>query len=339
MIRRALGAILAAAGIANAAPLFDFPSPNKALVEGSPSDFYMYVDRDFEGVRSQPWEGGSYGFVRGPQRWGSGVVFGTLHEGIDIKPVTRDAQGNPLDPIFASAAGRVVHVSDEAGASNYGRYIVIEHLIGRSPFYTLYAHLASTAVKPGDMVRQGDVIGKMGYTGRGLDRVRAHLHFEIALMANRNFQGWYDALQSGSANHHGLFNGMNLIGADPAPILLAARENPNFNLPAHIRSLEPAFSLTVPNVPGLSLLRDYPWLVPDGENAAPPAWTIFFTRSGVPVRAVAHESAVSEARVASVAPTKFALTHSTRGIVGGTADAPRLTESGKRFARLLTWPD
>lgn len=339
MIRRVLCGMVAAAGLAGAAPLFEFPTPNQALAGGNPAEFYMYVDRDFEGEKSQPWEGGSFGFVRGPQRWAGGVLFATLHEGIDIKPVTRDAQGNPLDPIFAAAAGRVVHVSDEAGASNYGRYIVLEHLIGRSPFYTLYAHLASSAVKPGDMVRQGDVIGKMGYTGRGLDRVRAHLHFEIAVMANRNFEGWYEALQSGSANRHGLFNGMNLIGTDPAPVLLGARENPNFNLAAHIRGLEPAFSLTVPNVPGLSLIRDYPWLVPDGENAAPPAWTISFTRSGFPVRAMASETPVSEARVAWVAATKYALTHATRGIVGGTANAPRLTDSGRRFARLLTWPD
>ena len=50
------------------AGLFDWPTENRALLEGRPQDFYMYVKRNFEGQESKPWEGGSFGFVRGPQR-------------------------------------------------------------------------------------------------------------------------------------------------------------------------------------------------------------------------------------------------------------------------------
>ena len=49
--------IIQASGLI-AAPLIDFPTANRALVEGRPQDFYMYVDRNFEGVQTKPWQGG-----------------------------------------------------------------------------------------------------------------------------------------------------------------------------------------------------------------------------------------------------------------------------------------
>ena len=41
-----------------------FPTENTALLDNRPQDFYMYVDRNFEGKKSQPWEAGAYGFTR-----------------------------------------------------------------------------------------------------------------------------------------------------------------------------------------------------------------------------------------------------------------------------------
>jgi len=332
-------ALLLLAATGAFAALIDFPTPNRALLDGRPEEFYMYVERDFEGQKTQPWEGGQFGFVRGPIRTNAGVVFQTLHEGADIRPVHRDPAGNPLDDIFAAAAGTVVHTSPEAGASNYGRYVVIEHRIDGSPFYTLYAHLSTIAVQPGQQVRQGEVIGRMGYTGAGIDRPRSHLHFEVAMLLSRNFQGWYDTFQGGTPNRHGIFNGMNLVGTDPAAVLLAANKNPGFRLSAHIASLEPAFKITLPASPPPSILRDYPWLVPAGEDANPPAWTVSFTQTGVPVRAVASTTAVAEPRLDWVRNTGMAYSHFTRGLVGGPAGQPRLTDSGMRFARLLCWPE
>ncbi len=317
----------------------EFPTPNRALLENRPEEFYMYVNRNFEGRETQPWEGGQFGFVRGPIRTGSEVVFATVHEGIDIKPVHRDPAGNPLDDVTAAAAGLIVHTSTEAGASNYGRYVVIEHTLGQSPFYTLYAHLSTIVVRPGDRVAQGTVIGRMGYTGEGIDRPRAHLHFEVALLLSRNFQGWYEAFRGGSPNKHGLYNGMNLVGMDPSAVLLAAYKEPSFDLRRHVRGLDPAFRITVPASSHFTLLREHPWLVPDGENANPPAWTVTFTRTGVPVRITAATAPVSSPRLDWVAETGMAYHHFTRGLVGGSKGSPHLTESGQRFARLLTWPD
>ncbi|MEI6493850.1 MAG: M23 family metallopeptidase [Verrucomicrobiota bacterium] len=336
MMPRLLAALLAISGAE--AALFDFPTKNRALLEGRPENFYMYVQRDFEGVITYPWEGGQYGFVRGPQRTPQGVVFATLHEGVDIQPLLRDPSGNPLDDVLASAAGRVVHVSKEARASNYGRYIVVEHRIEGCPIYTLYAHLASTAVETGQEVRQGEVLGRLGFSGAGIDRPRAHVHFEIGVMISSNFESWYAAHSAGDPNKHGLYNGMNLSGTDPAPILLAAAKNPGFQLTKHLAGLEPVFKLTVPNSPDLTLLQSYPWLVANGEMANPPAWTISFTGSGFPVRVVASQKLVTTPEVEWVKDSTTAYIHATRGLVGGPAGRPRLTESGKRFVELLTAP-
>lgn len=330
--------LLAAAVLAQAA-VFDFPTANRALLDGRTEDFYMYVERDFEGQVSRPWEGGQFGFVRGPRRDGGEIVYSTLHEGVDVRPLLRDPAGNPLDDVTASADGVVVHASTAPGASNYGRYVVVEHRLEGSPFYTLYAHLATVAVAPGQPVRQGEPLGRLGFSGAGIDRTRAHLHFEVGLLLSRNFELWHQGHSAGDPNVHGLFNGLNLIGTDPSKVLLGAAKDPGFRLSACIAGQEPCYKITVRNSPHLSLLLDYPWLVPEGEPASPPAWTISFAGHGLPIRAVACQDPVTEPRLDWVRESKMSYAHATKGFVAGSAGSPRLTESGRRFAKLLTWPD
>ena len=61
-----------------------------------------------------------------------------------------------------------------AGRSgSFGKSIKILHKHGVS---TIYGHLHKLAVKKGNFVSEGDIIGKMGSTGRA---VGAHLHYEI----------------------------------------------------------------------------------------------------------------------------------------------------------------
>ena len=330
-------ALITALRPAGAAPLIDFPTENRALLGGRPQDFFMYVDRDFEGEKSKPWQGGQFGFVRGPVREKGRISYIQLHEGVDIAPVRRDAQGIPLDPVRAAAAGRMVHVSREAGASNYGRYVVIEHLLDGSPVYTLYAHLASIAVEPGQTVAQGAPIGVLGFTGAGINRERAHVHFEVCLMLSENFPGWHEAHFPGNPNRHGLYNGLNLVGMDPARLLMESQRNPSLHLADYVRALEPTFKITINNSPNLSLIRNYPWLVAPGSPASPPAWSISFSRHGVPIKAEAAPAAVPAPTVTWVQDTDQAYTHITKGIVGGSPGAPKLTESGQRFVALLTW--
>lgn len=322
-----------------AQPLVDFPTANHALAEGNPSGFFMYVDRDFEGEKSKPWQGGQFGYVRGPVRSGGVVSYIQLHEGIDILPLQRDPQGNPLDIVKAAAAGTVVHVSSQAGASNYGRYVVIEHRWDGALYYTLYAHLNTISVQVGQVVAQGAPIGVMGFTGAGINRERAHVHFEVCLLLSENFEGWHTTHFPGNANQHGLYNGLNLVGLDPARLLLEARNNPGLKITDSIRANEPAFKLTVKNTPNFTLVRRYPWLAAAGEPANPPSWTITFSRHGVPLKAEASSQPVDGPALAWVKDTKQAYSHITKGLVSGPPGSPRLTDSGVRFGRLLTWPD
>jgi murein DD-endopeptidase MepM/ murein hydrolase activator NlpD len=179
------------------------PTDNDALFSGGSAAFYQYIERNFNGVKSTPWEGGQYGFVRDPTDTAGGVVYTRFHEGIDIRPLHRDAHGEPLDEVRAIADGKVVHVNSVPGYSNYGKYIVIEHRWGGSNYYSLYGHLSSIAVQPGDTVKHGQHIAVMGYTGTGLNRERAHLHLELNLLLSREFESWYDAFFRNDHIHNG----------------------------------------------------------------------------------------------------------------------------------------
>jgi lipoprotein NlpD len=78
--------------------------------------------------------------------------------------------GHIGDPIFATAAGKVVYSGD--GLRGYGNLIIIKH---NSTFLTAYAHNSKVFVKEGDWVRAGQKIAEMGNTGTR----RVMLHFEI----------------------------------------------------------------------------------------------------------------------------------------------------------------
>src|ERR1044071_1933611 len=152
------------------------PTENDALFHGGGPEFYQYIERDFQGEKSTPWEGGRYGFVRNPVPTAQGPIYTRFHEGIDIRCLHRDARGEPLDDVRAIADGKVVHTNPVTGYSNYGRYIVIEHVWDGSPYYSLYGHLSEIVVTVGERVNRGQRIARMGYTGEGLNQARAHVH-------------------------------------------------------------------------------------------------------------------------------------------------------------------
>src|SRR5438105_9101582 len=79
------------------------PTNNDALFSGDGPAFYQYVERDYKGMKSTPWEGGQYGFVRDPVETAAGIVYTRFHEGIDIRPLRRDTHGEPLDEVRAIA--------------------------------------------------------------------------------------------------------------------------------------------------------------------------------------------------------------------------------------------
>ena len=86
-----------------------------------------------------------------------------MHTGIDIDAKTGD-------PNVAANGGKVIIAGWDGG---YGNTVVIDHGGGIS---TLYAHASKLLVKVGDIVKQGQIVSRVGMTGLATG---PHLHFEI----------------------------------------------------------------------------------------------------------------------------------------------------------------
>ena len=209
---------------------------------------------------AKPWEAGSFGFVRTAIRVNGQVLLTKFHEGIDISPVKRDQAGNPLDLVSSIAAGRVAYVSPVAGRSNYGKYVVVEHPWENSSIYSLYAHLAEITCNPGDPVNAGSVLGRMGYTGAGIDRIRAHCHLEIGMLVSAQYNEWHKKF-GGGTNFHGLFNGMNIIGADAARFFVEHKANPELQFSQFIASTPVYFKVAIPSSGTPDFVKRHPWIV------------------------------------------------------------------------------
>lgn len=314
------------------------PTDNDALFSGDGPAFYQYVDRDYNGVKSAPWEGGQYGFVRDPKSTGGGVVYTRFHEGIDIRSVHRDGNGEPLDEVRAIADGKVVHISLVAGYSNYGKYIVIEHRWDGSNYYSLYGHLRSIAVQPGETVKKGQPIAVMGYTGTGINRERAHLHLELCLIFSRQFEAWYSTFFRNDPNHHGLYNGMNLAGLDVARLYLALRKNPALTIPEFLAAEETFYKVALPQARHFDLPTLYPWMSAAGKRGGS-SWEVSFARSGVPLRIEPTDRRVIKPEVSYIKNSSAESSYLTRDIVSGCGAKAHLSGYGAQLMRLLIWPN
>lgn len=107
---------------------------------------------------------------------------GTRHNGIDLVGAgyTLDYVVAHSDGIVAGVVSNINYNTSKSGRRIYGNYVKIKHSNG---MYTFYAHLkyGSVAVKVGDRVTKGQVLGFMGNTGYSFG---AHLHFEIRNINN-----------------------------------------------------------------------------------------------------------------------------------------------------------
>lgn len=319
------------------------PTSNRALLEDDGPAFYQFTDRYFKGKRSHPWEGGQYGFVRNQVETQEGVVFTRFHEGVDIKPLYRDRRGEPLDTVRAIDDGVVVYVNPVARASTYGIYVVVEHIWSGSPFYSLYAHLGDAYVRKGQRVCQGDRLGRMGYTGRGIDKRRAHVHFEINMLLNREFDAWHDRhYKRSDKNEHGIFNGVNMAGLDVAALYLALRDNPTLTIEQFLWSQEIYFTVIAPISYPMDLLYRYPWLSRRGYKPDAPSVEISLTRSGLPVRVESTYRRVPEAVVSKVKRSNVPYQLISNSLLTGSYGDCSLSKKGHEYIELLameTRPD
>jgi murein DD-endopeptidase MepM/ murein hydrolase activator NlpD len=315
------------------------PTDNDALFRGDGAEFYQYIERDYHGEKSTPWEGGRYGFVRNPVETSAGITYTRLHEGIDIKPLQRDGNGEPLDAVRAIAPGVVVHASQMAGYSNYGRYVVVEHRFDGCKYYSLYAHLSSIAVRNGQHVQQRDQLGVMGHTGEGLNQARAHVHLELNLMLSRQFESWHDTFFKNDPNRHGLYNGLNLVGLDIARLYLALQKRPALTIPEFLAEEETLYRVLVPASKNFDLVKFYPWMVRDKPAGQPASWEVSFNRAGVPLKIQPGAKPVSEPELSYMKPSGVDAGILTSDRISGRGANAHLTDKGKQFMRLLVFPD
>jgi murein DD-endopeptidase MepM/ murein hydrolase activator NlpD len=108
----------------------------------------------------------THGWLTSPMGYRTDPVngeSGDFHPGLDIA-------GDRGQPVYATAAGQV-RFAERHG--NYGNLIVIDHGYGLE---TRYGHLQAFTIGKGDQVNRGDVIGRVGSTGRATGN---HLHYEV----------------------------------------------------------------------------------------------------------------------------------------------------------------
>lgn len=88
-----------------------------------------------------------------------------MHTGIDFR-------GETGDPVYAAGSGTIVQAERNGG---YGLMVEVDHGNGLA---TRYAHLSAIAVSEGAKVASGQLIGRIGSTGRSTG---PHLHYEVRL--------------------------------------------------------------------------------------------------------------------------------------------------------------
>ena len=183
-----LPAVVKARAAGGAAPQSAAVSTALSSSLGSPEDTFgvlrhllrglesrlSYVRRDVERqealAAATPSIWPTYGWLTGTFGRRSDPFTGepAFHQGLDIS--TEKGQ-----PIYATAHG-IVESSGYSG--EYGNLIVLKHDFGLS---TRYGHLSKFNVKPGEVVKRGEIIGFVGSTGRSTG---AHLHYEIVANGN-----------------------------------------------------------------------------------------------------------------------------------------------------------
>jgi murein DD-endopeptidase MepM/ murein hydrolase activator NlpD len=136
---------------------------------------------------------------------------------------------------------------------------VVRHEVEGLGLYSLYAHLHEVrqGLKIGQMVKAGEpiaVTGRTANTHEGISKERAHVHFELNLLVNDRYASWHKQALPGQRNDHGEWNGQNLLGIDPRPILVQAHDpSSKFSLLSFLQHQTELCRVVVRKT-------DFPWL-------------------------------------------------------------------------------
>ena len=309
---------------------FQFPTANHALYQpGDELKFFAPTAPD------KPWTSGSFGCVRS-DGW-------QMHEGLDILHQRTDRHGEPTDPVMATADGTVVYVSTKPALSNYGKYVVIRHIVEGLEIYSLYAHLSEVqaGVAAGETVKAGEIIATMGRTSNTSETInknRAHCHFELNLFVNENFSSWYKKYFT-QRNDHGIWNGYNLNGLDPRDILLGERGG-KFSLLDFVRGQTELCRVLV-RATSFPYLKRYAPLVlknPRAEKEGVAGYEIALNYNGVAFallpRAASEIKSTTKFQLLSVNAAEYHA-HPCRKLVVQRGAHWQLTDKGQRELELL----
>jgi murein DD-endopeptidase MepM/ murein hydrolase activator NlpD len=156
----------------------------------------------------------------GEWRGEGGAAGPARHAGIDIRAGTGT-------PVLAAADGLVLRTGSQVFA---GRLIVVTHDL---ELVTVYYHLSAIEVMPGQAVRRGEVIGRVGTTGNA---TAPHLHFGVCrreggACSERIDGGWVDPTSHWIAANPCFVPGRAYVPQDgrltyPVPCLAAPRASP-----------------------------------------------------------------------------------------------------------------
>jgi len=301
-----------------------WPTPNPAFVEGASDRGVLQPTVSGELASAR------FGCVRNDGR--------RFHEGVDLKPVSRDARGEPLDEVFAFHDGVVRYANRDPSRSSYGRYVVVEHPDIGPGVVTLYAHLRRVDAEAGQTLSGGEPLGVMGRSAGGyaIPKSRAHLHFEVGLWLGPEFQRWYGLQKFETPNWHGAYNGLNVLGLDAWALLTALRDGRSSSARDFIDS-QP-----------VAVVAEGPWRrVPEALRIDPArlanptlpdrlaGWSVAFSAEGWPLRwtALADHDRFDGTRVrVRVADPQAARRHPCLPLVEMGPDGP---EPGPRLASLI----
>jgi murein DD-endopeptidase MepM/ murein hydrolase activator NlpD len=313
---------------------FLLPTANHALFKkGGEEKFFV-------GTVGKPWQTGTFGCVRSEGH--------QLHEGLDIRCIQRDKRGEPIDPVMSTADGTVAYINKRPSLSNYGNYLVIRHLMDGIEIYSLYAHLSEIRadLKAGQAVKAGEKVAVMGRTANtheGISKDRAHVHFELNLLANEHYASWHKKNLPDQRNDHGDWNGQNLLGLDPRLILLQQHDRgTKFSLLDFIQHQTELCRVTVRKT-SFPWLKRYPALIranPRATKEGIGGYELSLNFNGIPFqvmpRAASELKAKSALQVVAVNEAEHDR-NSCRHLVSKTGRNWELTRHGTELLDLLTY--
>lgn len=142
-------------------------SDDVRLEEAAQQDLLRVLRENRDTLAAMPTIWPVAGFISSPfgGRFSSFTGRGEFHKGIDIR-------GRPGTPVIAPAGGTVSFAGSDGA---YGLSVEIRH--GKT-IVTKYAHLQRIAVREGQTVKRGELVGGVGSTGRSTG---PHLHYEVKL--------------------------------------------------------------------------------------------------------------------------------------------------------------